>query len=67
MSVTPSNISIMPSESSLKKQTELVREALKTFNAVQSLNSPGLIKTALNELLDVTAHFSIFLLSLSLS
>lgn len=57
MSITPSNISVMPSESSLKKQTEIVREALKSFNTIQSLNSPGLLKTALNELLDATVFF----------
>jgi hypothetical protein len=54
MLIVPTNISIMPSESSLKKQAEVVREALKTFHTIRALNSPGLIKTAIQELIDAT-------------
>ena len=57
MSIAPINVSIMPSKSSLKKQSELVREALKTFDAVRSLNSFALIRTAMNELIDTTVYF----------
>jgi len=55
-----SNISTMPSESSLKKHADIAREALQTFHTVISLNSASLIKTAIADLIDVIAHFHTF-------
>jgi hypothetical protein len=62
MSVAPTNIINMPSESSFKKQAEVARGALKNFNMVRNCNSPAVIKIALNELVDaiVRASFLIF-------
>ena len=50
----------MPSESSFKHHTELVRNALRTFTTIQQLDAPGPIKTALNELITATADFQNF-------
>lgn len=44
----------MPSESSFKKQIELIRESLKNFSAVRNLKAPVLVKAAINDLIDAT-------------
>lgn len=63
MTVTPSSTISMPSENSFKQHAELARNALKTFNAVRQLDSSALpvIKTALNELVNVTVDFTRFI------
>lgn len=53
-----SNTSIKTSESSFKNQVELAREALATFNTVRDLNAPGIVRSALNDLIDKTAAFN---------
>jgi hypothetical protein len=50
------NITAMPSEASFKKQAELAREALTNFNTIRQLKAPGLIKTALLELVETTVR-----------
>ena len=50
----------MPSESSFKKQSELVREALKTFTTVRSLKAPGIVRSALFDLIDTTLELHPF-------
>lgn len=47
----------MPSDSAFKKQAEIAREALTTFNTIRTLNAPGPIKTALEELVTATVRF----------
>jgi hypothetical protein len=54
MPIVPANISVMPSETAFKKQAELAREALTNFNTIRQLKAPGLIKTALSELVEAT-------------
>lgn len=48
----------MPAESTFKKHAELVRDALKNFMTVKSLNSPSLVKTVVSELIDATIAFN---------
>ena len=62
MSPTPLNVvsvNTMPSETSFKHHVELVRSALKTFHAISQLDAPGPVKTAFDELVNVTADFKI--------
>jgi hypothetical protein len=51
----------MPSEISFKQHVELVRSALKTFHAISQLDAPGPVKTAFDELVNVTADFNKFM------
>ena len=50
----------MPSESSFKKHTEAVREALKTFITVHYLKAPGIVRSAFFDLLDATLELHPF-------
>ena len=64
MSPTPLNIvsvNTMPSETSFKHHVDLVRSALKTFHAISQLDAPGPVKTAFDELVNVTADFNKFM------
>ena len=56
----PLTMSIMPSESSFKRQADLAREALKSFSAVKSIKSPIIVNAALKDLLDNTVAFNNF-------
>ena len=58
--VDPCSISIMPSESSFKRQAELAQEALKTFTAVRSMKSTTVVTAAITELIDATVAFNHF-------
>ena len=58
---SPVNITIMPSESSFKKQTELVREALKNFMTVRALKAPRIVKTAVFDLVNATIALNPFI------
>ena len=57
MSLSPANITNMPSESSFKKQAGLAWEALRNFNAICMLNAPNLANPALHELVEATVRF----------
>ena len=46
------NISTMPAENTFKKHAELVCD--KNFLTVHSLNAPGLINTAITDLINAT-------------
>ena len=61
MSLNPDNISIMPSELSLKKHAEIAHDALTNFNAVCSLKSPVIVKTAIFDLIDAIIAFHPFI------
>ena len=61
MSLNPDNISIMPSESSFKKHAEIAHDALTNFNAVRSLKSPVIVKTAVFDLIDAIIAFHPFI------
>jgi hypothetical protein len=54
------NPTVMPSESSFKKQAELASDSLKNFTAVQDLKSSAVIKAAMTELIDATVLFNNF-------
>jgi hypothetical protein len=58
---TSLNISIMPSESSFKKQVEIAREALKNFNTVKTFKSSVVARAAMVELIDATVAFNSFI------
>jgi selenophosphate synthetase-related protein len=60
MPLLATNISIMPSESSFKKQVDFAREALKNFSAVKDLNVPGLIRTTLAELINTVVSYRFY-------
>ena len=57
MSYTPLSTVIMPSENTFKHHAELARTALNNFNTIRKLDSPGLIKTAFDELVAVMVEF----------
>ena len=61
MSLSSTTITNMPSENSFKKQAEIAREALKNFNAIRVLNAPGMVKTALFELVEAVVSASLIL------
>ena len=64
MSPTPLNVvsvNTMPSETSFKHHVELVHSALKTFHAISQLDAPGPVKTAFDELVNITADFNKFM------
>lgn len=44
------------SDTAFFKQTELAREALKTFNAISVLNAPGPTRIAMEELVNATVR-----------
>jgi hypothetical protein len=50
----------MPSENSFKQHIERLRTALKTFNAIRLLDAPGPVKTAFEELVDLSADMNKF-------
>ena len=56
----PTSSSVMPSENSFKQHIALVRAALKTFNTICQLDAPGPVKTAFDELVNVTADLNKF-------
>ena len=58
--VSPCTISIMPSESSFKRQAELAQDALKMFTTVRSMKSTPVIMAAITELIDATVGFNNF-------
>lgn len=53
------------SELAFKKQAEIAREALRTFNTIRPLaaTAPGLVKTALSEMVTSTVCPSLCLLA----
>lgn len=44
------------SEAAFFKQTEIAREALKTFNTISVLNAPGPVRIAMEELINATVR-----------
>ena len=64
MSTVSKNLSI-PSEAAFKRQAELTRQALATFNTVCNLNTPGIVCLALLNLIDTTIAFNHYLSFLS--
>ena len=58
--LSPTNITIMPSESLFKRHADLARDALKNFAAVRDLNSSTVVKAAIVELIDATVSFNNF-------
>ena len=51
----------MPSETAFKQHAESIRAALKMFQAISQLDAPGPVKTALDELVNVTAELNKFM------
>jgi len=51
----------MPSETAFKQHADSVRSALKTFTTISQLDAPGPVKTAFDELVNVTADFNKFM------
>jgi hypothetical protein len=62
---SPSKTTTTNSDSAFNKQADAARDALKNFNTVAQLNAPGLIKTAMEDL--VTAMVSFILKDISTS
>ena len=51
----------MPSDNVFKQHADSVRAALKTFTTISQLDAPGPVKTAFDELVNVTADFNKFM------
>jgi hypothetical protein len=52
----------MPSEALFKKQADLIRETLQTFNSIRVLNAPGPLKAAIIDLVNATVCMSFIFL-----
>ena len=50
----------MPAENTFKKHAELIHKDLKNFLTVCSLNTPGLVNTAITDLINGYSHIQPF-------
>jgi hypothetical protein len=47
------------SDAAFNKQADIARDALKNFNTISTLNAPGLIKTAMDDLIMALVSYSL--------
>ena len=57
---SPSKITTTNLDIAFNKQADAAHDALKNFTTVAQLNAPGLVKTAMEDLVTAMVSFSVF-------